>query len=467
MIRRKFLQPLLAVLLVLCCAAAHVGAEGSETAHNSAIRLPLGLLHLGEQAQGSAPALLTAARELERAQSDFRSRTGQVWGTSFSLDAPTQVRDKGAGTSVQLSLRQAAGPLEANATVGLAAAYEWEASWKLGPTVTLGVKLPLPSDADVRTRTHELELERAEVRYRNAERNWKLALVQGYRDVLLAQYDKDIAALKLTEAQMELERAEVRGAAGAESAAALHAARQGVAKAEAGLVAADLRLEQALFHLAQVTGSVSMVPPAAEDEYAVRKIDVAPAADSAEAWIQLALARRDDVRLAEATVALAYDELQLAQRKAGLTGELTGGVSLPASSSEPERIGWYVGAAFTMPLLDVATAEAVNKAEIAYAQAVADRDALLERIEGDVRFAYRQLELAEAVYRQAVAGAEYAAQLLVTAEEAASSGVGTPAEVVSAQVTLAQAERDVVAAYFDLIVRRVTLWHLVGGDFSW
>ena len=78
-----------------------------------------------------------------------------------------------------------------------------------------------------------------------------------------------------------------------------------------------------------------------------------------------------------------------------------------------------------------------------------------------MRFAYRQVELAEAVYAQAVAAAEYAARLLETAEQAAGSGSG-PCGRSQRPVTLAEAEREVMAAYFDLVVRRVTLWHLVG-----
>lgn len=467
MTRRKLVAPLLAGILLLCFVVVQSSAASGDTAENVTIRLPLALLQLGEEVQGAAPALLTAVRDYERAAADYRARSAQVRGTSLNLETPAQVRDKGIGTGVQLSLKQASGPLQTSATVGLAAGYEWDESWQVGPAVAVGLTLPLPSDADVRSRTYELELATAAARYKNQERTWKLDLIEAYRDVLLAQRDKDIAALKLEAARLELEGAEVRGAAGGVSAAALHAARQGVAQAESGLVAAELRLEQALFKLGQLTGDPNLTLETDGDEQAVREITVIPAADGAEAWVQLALTLRDDVRLAEAQVALALDRLRLAERKARLTGELTGGITVPASSSEPERVGWYVGAAFTLPLYDVAVDEDVRKAEIAYEQAVADRDALLERVKGDVGFAYRQLELAEAVYRQATTGAEYAAQLLAAAEEAAGSGMGTPAAVLGARVTLAQAERDVVAAYYDLIVRRVTLWHLVGGDFSW
>jgi len=469
-IRRTFFSSFLAGVLVLCGLAAQVGAQAGGLGQDLAtVRLPLDLLELGEKARSSAPDLLTAARDLERARSDFRAKVAELSGTTVSIQVPAEANYKGAGTGVQLALQQAAGPWQAGASLGLVAGYEWDGAWKTGSALTLGVKLPLPSDADVQRRGYELDLAAAEARFRGAQRSWNLALIEGYRDVLLARYDKDIAALKVAAAQMELEGAEVRGAAGAVSAAALHTARQGVAQAEAGLAAAELRLEQALFNLGQLTGDWTRSPegPPAADEYGVRTIERAPAAGSVDGWVQLALEQRDDVQLAEARVALARDRLHLAERRAGGTGELSGGVSLPASSSEPEKLGWYVGAAFKLPLLDASVTEEVRKAELAYEQALADRDALLARVEGDVRFAYRQVELAEAVYAQAVAAAEYAARLLETAEQAAGSGVGTPAAVLSARVTLAEAEREVMAAYFDLVVRRVTLWHLVGGDLSW
>ena len=178
-------------MLVLCGLAAQVGAQAGGLGQDLAtVRLPLDLLELGEKARSSAPDLLTAARDLERARSDFRAKVAELSGTTVSIQVPAEANYKGAGTGVQLALQQAAGPWQAGASLGLVAGYEWDGAWKTGSALTLGVKLPLPSDADVQRRGYELDLAAAEARFRGAQRSWNLALIEGYRDVLLARYDK-------------------------------------------------------------------------------------------------------------------------------------------------------------------------------------------------------------------------------------------------------------------------------------
>lgn len=462
----KSLRPLLLCFSLLSAAVAFADSGSSALPH-AVVDLPVSLLELGRQAEESAPRVLTAKRELEHAHSAFRATTAQLQGSSITLDAPIEVGEKGVGSGVRLSWKQAVGSAQTTASVGLAAGYKWDESLRVAPTLGLSLTLPLTGDADVRARNNALELGRAQARYRTTVSTWKLAVIEAYRNVHLAMHDRTIADLKLTAARIELEGVQTRGAEGGVSAAMVHSARQGLAQAETALAAAELQVEQALFNLRQLTGSAQIAAPAHSEPLASRHADLAPQSDTAEAWIQLALTARDDVRLAGEAVELARAELALARAQAGLTGQLSGGLTVPSSSSDPESFGWYVGAAFTMPLQDATTAERVKQAEIHYDQALADYQSLQDKVRGDVQFAYLQLALADAAYGQAIQGAQYAAELLETAMQAEESGVGTQLAVANARVAVADADRRVVAAYYDVVIRRITLWHMVGGDFSW
>lgn len=435
---------------------------------NLAVALPLALVEWAQKAHDQAPTVLTAKRTLETARSQYRAGMAQIQGTSLVLDAPVEANEKGIAGSVGASWRQSLGATQITARVGVAESFKWDEELKVGPAVGLSVTHPLGATTDARVARQEYSLRSAEMRYRSALQSFSVELIRAYGAFRVSQLDAHIANLRLDVARRELEVAQLREVEGAASATALHAARQSVALSETSAASAALSVDKARGDLLRLAGMVELPPRGeAPHEWVVKELMGGPEHDDQTSWVNLALAAREDVHLAGQAVKLAQAELADAIRAASLSGELRGGLSFPSSSTSDPELGWYVGAAFTLPLRDSATAEAVVQAQLKLDQALADQDELLRRVRNEVGLAYQTTTLANQHLDQLTASAHYASHLLRVAEEALNEGLGTELEVARVSITVAEMERNVVSAYFDMVAKRVALWHMVGGDLTW
>lgn len=453
--------------LLLCCAlVACVGTA----AFGLTLEIPADFLAWARSAADTAPQLQRAERDLAAARSRYRSDTAAAAGSTLLLAAPLQVNGEAAGAGVQLSLRNKLGGTVTTASVGVAQAYEWDGSAAVVPTLAVRVTHPLGQGPETQAVRSALELAAAEAAYRDAVGAWQVAMLSAYAQLQAAVKDRQTAADQLELSLLHLAAAQAREREGAAAPAEVYTARLAVTKAESELLKADLAVEKARTELERLAGKawdgglLGAEAPVVE----ILLHPEAPDAGAAEAWVELALAHRPDLRLAAERVRLAELELAKARRAAGLTGSLEGGLTFPesATAGTPE-LGWYVRATWTLPLRDAGLAEAVVRAQLNLEQALADRSELEQRVRTDVQIALRELQLAEEVLARLDQELVHARQMLDLAIAAWQDGVGTELDVYNARIGLARAERAALDARYDVLLKRAALWRTVGGEVLW
>ncbi|MCC5850341.1 MAG: TolC family protein [Verrucomicrobia bacterium] len=133
------------------------------------------------------------------------------------------------------------------------------------------------------------------------------------------------------------------------------------------------------------------------------------------------------------------------------------------SDDDTVREAWMLGVQFSVPLYDGgARINRISRAEAGLREIEARRDELWQRIETDLRDAWTELELAEAILESVDVTEEQAEEALRLAREAQANGRATQLEVSTAELDLTRARLERIAAEHDRL-RAQSRWLYVIG----
>lgn len=465
---RERIRCLLVVLVIHVLGAPSLAAlPGASDQVPTVIQLPGRFIALRAAAQATSPVLESLRRELEIARAGYEGSLGALDGITTSIVVPVQSNGTRLSGGIGLSLRKRLGNTVAEASVGALADYPWGGEPAAGPALALSLRYVLDDDEQVARVKAEYALAQAEAAFTEAIKSWSLELLEAYGAVEVGQLEADIQQKRLDLARARHDAAVRRHEQGALASAALYEAKLAVTLAEDALETAEIAVETARDRLRRLTGLPQPLSASA-GPYEERRIDRAPDDGDEEAWIQLALSNRPELALADQAVALAAAELEAAQRRAGLTGEVRAGVTFPKDSKPADPVWeWFVGANWTMPLQDPALTQAVLQSTLRLEQRRAERSTLEDSIRSEVSLAYREFARAKRHYLRTSEDVEHAAMLRQVVEDGMRAGIYTESDVAEAAIRVAEAELAAIRAYYDMVTKQLSLWFAAGRDVAW
>ncbi|MVN85358.1 TolC family protein [Deinococcus sp. HMF7620] len=380
-----------------------------------------------------------------------------------------------------------AGPTSTTAADGTATAVGGTLSGSAGANVTLGL-LPW-SSAQSGLRTAERSLAQAQANLREAQATTRLNAAQAYWTAALAGQDITLAGRTLAQRQRQLTVVQAQQAAGNATAETLLSAQAGVQAAQASLAQAQASLDGARRSLEAVLGiPLGGVTFAGDAPVAEEAPDLAAlvarartarsevvSAQNALASAQDALATEErDTRLPDLNASVGYGGAGLGTVAATLNlkqGTLGGSYTLPlgsssgstsAASSGSARLTASISGSYTIfsPAQQAqrsAAAAAVTQAELALT--VAQQNAEL-----DVRTRAATLQTNLAAVQSRQSALTLAAQSLDTARARLAAGTATADDVASAELAVAQAERDLLSARITAALSQTALLNAAGGS---
>ncbi|MDD5729836.1 MAG: TolC family protein [Candidatus Omnitrophica bacterium] len=128
---------------------------------------------------------------------------------------------------------------------------------------------------------------------------------------------------------------------------------------------------------------------------------------------------------------------------------------------------WSAGFSVNIPVFDgFSTKAKVDAAKARYAQAVLSRDNLTEQIAVDIRKACLDLKQAEAIIDSQKDNIGEAKEALKIAEVSYDNGEGTNLEVLDAEVSLSQVEKNLSEGIYDYLMAKAYLERTTGKLFS-
>jgi outer membrane protein len=114
---------------------------------------------------------------------------------------------------------------------------------------------------------------------------------------------------------------------------------------------------------------------------------------------------------------------------------------------------WNAGVAVTIPIFDgFSTVAKINEARHRYAQAILEKDDVRDQIVVDVRQACLDLKESNSIINSQKSGIEEAKEALKISYISFDNGVGTNLDVLDAQVSLSQIEKNLAEAIYDYIM---------------
>ncbi len=133
------------------------------------------------------------------------------------------------------------------------------------------------------------------------------------------------------------------------------------------------------------------------------------------------------------------------------------------SDDDGVREAWMLGVQFSVPLYDGGARNSrITRAEAVLREIESRRDQLWQQIETDLRDAWSELELADAVLESVDVTEEQAGEALRLAREAQANGRATQLEVSTAELDLTRARLERIAAEHDRL-RAQSRWLYVIG----
>ncbi|GGO24290.1 transporter [Deinococcus humi] len=349
-----------------------------------------------------------------------------------------------------------------------------------GVNVSLGV-LPWSSNQSG-LRGAERGLALAQARLTDAQNSARLNVAQQYFAAVLATQEVDIAARTLALRQRQLTVAQTQQSSGNATAgnvlgaqAAVQAAQGAGLQAAASLDAARRGLEAAL------GGAVGDVTFSTQPPDTVTLPDVA-------ALVAQARATRSEVIAAQNTLGAAQDDLATQQREAtlpdvtasvrygpggsgGLTtalnlqqGTLSAGYSLPlgGSAQSANRLSASVTGSYVV--YSPGQKAQLSAAEASVTQAQLSLNVAQQNVELDVRIRYSTLQTGLITVQTRATAVEVAQLALQTARTRLEAGTGTADDVSAAELELATAQRDLLAARITAQTNLLQLQNAAGGS---
>lgn len=124
---------------------------------------------------------------------------------------------------------------------------------------------------------------------------------------------------------------------------------------------------------------------------------------------------------------------------------------------------WNAGITVSIPIFDgFSTKAKVDEAKARYAQAILQKDDLTEQVALDVRKACLDLQKAQSIIDSQKDNIEEAKEALKIAQVSYDNGEGTNLEVIDAQVSLSQVEKNLSEAIYDYLMAKAYLDRTMG-----
>lgn len=458
--------------LALALSAALVVASGSALAQTAPVTpaaaqvsAPQASMYTLEQAYAQlagAPSVTRAALSVQVAQQNLDAARSAL-GLTVSVNGNASYASA-AGTASDGAATQTAS-LGGNA----------------GVSVSLGLLSWSNSQSSLRASERSLALARATLQ--EAQRSARLNVTQAYFDAVLAAQDVQIGAQTTALRARQLQVAQAQEAAGnaapeavLSAQAALQAAQSTAAQAQGNLDTAQRTLESAL---GVSLGRVTFGAPAPAD---LTLPDVA-------ALVARARSGRADVISAQNTLAAAQDTLDSATRDSALPdltasvgygggsagtlsaslnlkqGTLSSAYSVPVGSSASSTSGGRLTASLSGSYVVYSPAQraGLSADQAAVTQAALSLTVAQQNVELDVRSRFMAAQQALTAVQTRQTQVQVAQQQLLTAQARVQAGTATPDDVQSAELTLAQAQRDLLSARLNAQITLIQLDNAAGG----
>lgn len=301
----------------------------------------------------------------------------------------------------------------------------------------------------------EANLQSARFALEVARQDVSLTVATGYVSVLSAQRNVTVREQVYAQNQDLLRLAEGQFRAGAVARADVVRAQANLAAAEGDLIAARNAVDQAKASLNAAIGQAAAIP------LAVAPAPTAPSLTVTLVSLVTFVDNRPEVRKALADITAAEAALQLAQAGGGVRVTLDGRVT--RSELPSEGTTYSVAANASLPVSDAGRVAAST------AQASANLEAAKVRIETARLTAQQQsvqaflnIQNARARITSATAGLAFAQESLRLAQGRYAAGAGTLLEVTDAQTALVQAQVNLASAESDQIAAVINLRYALG-----
>lgn len=420
-----------------------------------------------EQAYASlagAPSVTRAALSVQVAQQNLEAARSAL-GLTVSVNGNASYVGSGAGTASDGTVTTTAASLGGNA----------------GVSVSLGLLPWSNSQSSLSASERSLALARATLQ--ETQRSARLNVTQAYFDAVLATQDLTISAQTMALRTRQLQVAQAQDAAGnaapeavLSAQAALQAAQSAAAQAQGTLETAQRTLESALgVSLGRVTFS-----PSAQATLTLPDVS---------ALVARARTSRADVISAQNTLAAAQDTLDTAVRDATLPdltasvgygggsagtlstslnlkqGTLSSAYSVPVGSSSGSTSGGRLTASLSGSYVVYSPAQraSLSADQAAVTQAALSLTVAQQNVELDVRSRFITAQQALTAVQTRQTQVQVAQQQLATAQARVQAGTATPDDVQSAELTLAQAQRDLLSARLSAQTTLIQLDNAAGG----
>ncbi|AWT34926.1 hypothetical protein GCM10008956_23850 [Deinococcus arenae] len=375
-----------------------------------------------------------------------------------------------------------AGPTTATASDGTGAAVSGSLSGTAGANVSLGL-LPW-SSAQSSLRASERSLALAQANLRDANLSTRLNVAQAYFSAALATQDITLAGRTLELRQRQLAVAQAQQAAGNATAETVLSAQSAVQAAQNSLTQAQASLDSARRTLDATLGrALGGVTFSARPDETLTLPDLS-------ALVARARATSSDVISAQNALASAQESLEADQRDARLP-DLTasvgygGGTAGTLSATLNLRQG-TLGSSYSLPLGDRAGGSAsgnrltasvsgsyvvyspAQQATLSAAQAGVTQAGLSLTVAGqnaelDVRSRFVTVQTNLGAVQTRAAQVQSAQLAVRTAQARLDAGTGTADDLAAAQLSLAQAERDLLSARITAQLSLTQLLNAAGG----
>lgn len=463
--RRGFSILLCTIVVLLMLPNAAVTSAETALPLGDAVDIPAELIEWLKTAEDASPALRALQRKRAMAQSDFRSGLQAVEGQTTQFESKLEANEKGVGLIPAISFQLTQGATSLHAGLGAAPTYTWrDEKFNVVPNAFLSLRHELGAHFDVGRQRVYYEYDEAEYEYSKAKQQWVLDVTQTYAAWHVAVIDLQLAEQNLVLAEAQYAQALDRAQAGAVSQNALYAAQYNVTEAEQSVARAEHQLAKVSLAFQDMLG-FHVEPLFHQDNTFAIELSDLPKTDDTNEWFTYAREHRIDLQLAEHRLILANKELAHAERQQGLTGRLTGDVTVPASSSDDEAtVGWRVGATVELPLYNPKKEEDVVRAQLRAEQAKEDIQYREQKMYDEIHMAWWSVQLAEQNYERQLHALERAEQTEKAMQRASDEGVGSTLDVQAATLHVAEAKRSVLRAQYDKLIEQVSFLYVLGRD---
>ncbi|MDD5634567.1 MAG: TolC family protein, partial [Candidatus Omnitrophica bacterium] len=131
-----------------------------------------------------------------------------------------------------------------------------------------------------------------------------------------------------------------------------------------------------------------------------------------------------------------------------------------------EQNNWNAGVAVTIPIFDGFSSKAkVDEAKARYTEAKLDKDNIVEMIAVEVREACLNMEQAESIVQSQRDNLEQAKEALYIAEISYDNGVAINLDVLDAQTSLGQVQKNLAEGIYDYLMAQAALDRTMGKSY--